>query len=50
MTWAEFKAAVEAAGVKDDTHIFAIDVNSWPKDSAVIVERGADDSVWVKRQ
>ena len=28
MTWAEFKAAVEAAGVKDETKIAWIDIGS----------------------
>jgi hypothetical protein len=47
MTWAEFKAAVEAAGVKDDDKIYSIEIGGWNSAYPVEVERGVDDSVWV---
>jgi hypothetical protein len=42
MTWGEFKAAVEAAGIKDDTPLFNIDWDSFY--DAVEVAVGADGS------
>jgi hypothetical protein len=49
MTWAEFKAAVEAAGVKDEDVIFCIDVDGWYK-RAIDIERGKDGTVWIKHK
>jgi len=47
MTWAEFKAAVEAAGVKDDTPIFAIDIVPGAFLRNIVVIPGKDGSVHI---
>ena len=44
MTWGEFKALVEAKGVKDDTPVFCIVVDSWSL-LPVHVAFGKDGSV-----
>jgi hypothetical protein len=45
MTWAEFKAAVEAAGVKDTDEVFSIDVTAPLDNFAVIVKHCHDGSL-----
>lgn len=41
MTWSEFKARVEAAGVKDDDQINTIDISSaWPMEFEQALDGG----------
>jgi len=37
MTWKQFKAAIEASGVKDDDQIFYIDTGNYPASDSLSV-------------
>jgi hypothetical protein len=47
VTWGEFKALVEAQGVKDSDDIFYIDVHA-PTADTIDVKRGVDGSVLIQ--
>ena len=47
MTWGEFKAAVEAAGVKDDTEVWEVRITAPLDGFKVIVNKGQDGSVQI---
>jgi hypothetical protein len=42
MTWAEFKAQMEAAGVKDDTEVDYIDIHGGDRDLEIRFHENAD--------
>ena len=46
MTWKQFKEAIEAAGTKDEDHVFHIDTGDYPKaeDLNIHIELLEDDS------